>query len=77
LAFKVIQQLRIDAFDKIGRLGMRYFDKVPGGSVVSRITNDTEAIVEMFIGVLATFLSAFFIVISRFVMMFILDVRLA
>ncbi|WP_342389162.1 ABC transporter ATP-binding protein [Salinicoccus bachuensis] len=77
LAFKVIQQLRIDAFDKIGRLGMRYFDKVPGGSVVSRITNDTEAIVEMFIGVLATFLMAFFMVISSFVMMFILDVRLA
>ncbi|WP_434122149.1 ABC transporter ATP-binding protein [Salinicoccus roseus] len=77
LAFKVIQQLRIDAFDKIGRLGMKYFDKVPGGSVVSRITNDTEAIVEMFIGVLATFLMAFFMVISSFVMMFILDVRLA
>ena len=75
LAFKVIQQLRIDAFDKIGRLGMRYFDKVPGGSVVSRITNDTEAIVEMFIGVLATFLMAFFMVISSFVMMFILDVQ--
>src|SRR5699024_4875308 len=45
LAFRVIQQLRIDAFSKIGRLGMRYFDKVPGGSVVSRLTNDTEAIV--------------------------------
>ncbi|MCG1008788.1 ABC transporter ATP-binding protein [Salinicoccus sp. ID82-1] len=77
LAFKVIQQLRIDAFDKIGRLGMRYFDKVPGGSVVSRITNDTEAIVEMFIGVLATVLMAIFMVISSFIMMFVLDVRLA
>ncbi|GAB3070362.1 ABC transporter ATP-binding protein [Salinicoccus sesuvii] len=77
LAFKVIQQLRIDAFDKIGRLGMRYFDKVPGGSVVSRITNDTEAIVEMFIGVLATFLMAFFMIISSFIMMFVLNVRLA
>ncbi|GAA3717576.1 ABC transporter ATP-binding protein [Salinicoccus jeotgali] len=77
LAFKVIQQLRIDAFEKIGRLGMRYFDKVPGGSVVSRITNDTEAIVDMFIGVLATFLMAIFMVISSFVMMFILDVKLA
>src|SRR5699024_12083756 len=49
LAFKVIQQLRIDAFNKIGKLGMKYFDKVPGGSIVSRLTNDTEAIVEMFI----------------------------
>ncbi len=77
LAFKVIQQLRIDAFEKIGGLGMNYFDKVPGGSIVSRLTNDTEAIVEMFIGVLATFLMAFFMVISSFIMMFVLDFKLA
>lgn len=77
LAFKVIQQLRIDAFQKIGRLGMKYFDKVPGGSIVSRLTNDTEAIVEMFIGVFATFLMALFMMISSYIMMFILDVRLA
>lgn len=77
LAFRVIQQLRIDAFRKIGKLGMSYFDKVPGGSVVSRLTNDTEAIVEMFIGVLASFLMAFFMVISSFIMMFVLDFKLA
>ncbi|HCN60960.1 MULTISPECIES: ABC transporter ATP-binding protein [Mammaliicoccus] len=77
LAFKVIQQLRIDAFDKIGQLGMRYYDKEPGGSIVSRLTNDTEAIVEMFIGVFASFLMAIFMVISSYVMMFILDFKLA
>lgn len=77
LAFKVIQQLRIDAFEKIGQLGMRYFDKEPGGSIVSRLTNDTEAIVEMFIGVFSSFLMALFLVISSYVMMFILDVKLA
>lgn len=77
LAFKVIQQLRIDVFNKIGKLGMKYFDKVPGGSIVSRLTNDTEAIVEMFIGVFATFLMAFFMMASSYIMMFVLDVRLA
>lgn len=77
LAFKVIQQLRIDAFQKIGKLGMTYFDKVPSGSVVSRLTNDTQAIVDMFTSVLGTFLMAIFMVISSFVMMFILDVKLA
>ncbi|MFC3900954.1 ABC transporter ATP-binding protein [Aliicoccus persicus] len=77
LAIRVIQQIRIDAFKKIGKLGMRYFDRVPGGSVVSRLTNDTEAIIEMFIGVLATFLMAAFMMVSSFVMMIILDIRLA
>ncbi|WP_182676040.1 ABC transporter ATP-binding protein [Staphylococcus simulans] len=76
-AFKIIQQLRIDAFDKMGQLGMKYFDEVPSGSIVSRLTNDTEAIVNMFVGVFSSFIMALFTVISSFIMMFILDVRLA
>ncbi|MES3714164.1 ABC transporter ATP-binding protein [Staphylococcus ureilyticus] len=77
LAFKVIQQLRIDAFNKLGKLGMKYFDKVSGGSIVSRLTNDTETIVDMIIGVFSTFLIAFFMMISSYIMMFILEMRLA
>lgn len=77
LAFKVIQQLRVDAFKKIGKLGMRYFDVVPSGSVVSRLTNDTQSIVDMFVGVLSTFMMALFMVISSFVMMFLLNIKLA
>ncbi|MFQ3783400.1 ABC transporter ATP-binding protein [Staphylococcus saprophyticus] len=77
LAFKVIQQLRIDAFNKLGKLGMRYFDKVSGGSIVSRLTNDTETIVDMIVGVFFTFIMAFFMMISSYIMMFVLDVKLA
>ncbi|CAD2076419.1 ABC transporter ATP-binding protein [Phocicoccus pinnipedialis] len=77
LAFKVIQQLRIDSFEKIGTLGMKYFDVVPSGSVVSRLTNDTQSIVDMFVSVLSTFMMALFMVLSSFVMMFILDFKLA
>lgn len=77
LAFKVIQQLRIDAFNKLGKLGMRYFDKVPGGSIISRLTNDTETIVDMIVGVFSTFIMAFFMMISSYIMMFVLDVKLA
>lgn len=77
LSFKVIQQLRIDAFNKLGKLGMRYFDKVPGGSIVSRLTNDTETIVDMFINVFSSLLMALFMMISSYIMMFVLDVKLA
>ncbi|REI03888.1 ABC transporter ATP-binding protein [Staphylococcus felis] len=77
LAFKVIQQLRIEAFHKISRLGMRFYDQTPSGSIVSRLTNDTEAIVEMFTGVLSSFLIAIFMIIASFVMMFLLDIKLA
>lgn len=40
---------------------MAYFDKTPAGSIVSRITNDTEAISDMFSGLLSSFISAIFI----------------
>ena len=40
---------------------MAYFDKTPAGSIVSRITNDTQAVADMFGTVFASFISSFFI----------------
>ena len=51
IALKIIQQMRIDVFSKVQGLGMRYFDQTPAGSIVSRVTNDTEAIKDMFVSV--------------------------
>jgi ATP-binding cassette, subfamily B, multidrug efflux pump len=77
IALRIIQQLRIDVFSKVQALGMKYFDKTPGGSIVSRVTNDTESIKEMFVSVLAVFIQSFFLFIGIFIAMFILDIQLA
>lgn len=77
LALKVIQQLRIDVFSKIHRLGMRYFDQVPAGSIVSRATNDTEAIKDMFVSVLISFVQAAFLIVGVYFAMFFLNAKLA
>ncbi|MCZ2258175.1 ABC transporter ATP-binding protein [Sporosarcina sp. G11-34] len=77
IALKIIQQMRIDVFSKVQRLGMRYFDRTPAGGIVSRVTNDTEAIKDMFVSVLASFLQAGFLVIAVYIAMFLLNVRLA
>ncbi|WP_339240456.1 ABC transporter ATP-binding protein [Geobacillus sp. FSL W8-0466] len=77
LALYVIQALRMDVFAKVHRLGMSYFDRTPGGSIVSRVTNDTEAIKDMFISVLAAFVQNGLFVIGVFVAMFSLDAKLA
>jgi len=77
IALKIIQQLRIDVFTKVQSLGMRYFDKTPGGSIVSRVTNDTEAIKEMFVEVLVTFIQSSFFLMGIFIAMFTLNVKLA
>jgi len=77
LALKVIQQLRIDVYTKVHKLGMRYFDKTPAGSIVSRVTNDTEAIMEMFVSVLIGFVQSGFLVIGVYIAMFTLNWKLA
>lgn len=76
IALKVIQQMRIDVFTKVQGLGMRYFDQTPAGSIVSRVTNDTESIKEMFVSVVVTFLQAFFVLIGVYIALFSLDVKL-
>lgn len=73
----VIQQLRMDVFGKVQHLGLKFFDKTPAGSLVSRITNDTEAIKELYVSVLSTFLQNTVLLIGVFAMMFSLDARLA
>ncbi|WAA13499.1 ABC transporter ATP-binding protein [Fervidibacillus halotolerans] len=77
IALKIIQQLRVDVFSKVQKLGMRFFDQTPGGGIVSRVTNDTEAIKEMFVSVLAIFLQSGLFIIGTFIAMFYLDVKLA
>ena len=77
IALKVIQQLRIDVFSKIHRLGMRYFDQVPAGAIVSRATNDTEAIKDLFVNVLISVIQAVFLIIGVYIAMFLLNPVLA
>lgn len=77
IALRVIYQLRVDLFSKVHRLGLRYFERTPAGSIVSRVTNDTEAIKEMFVSVLLTFIQSGFLMIGILIAMFSLNVKLA
>ena len=77
IALKIIQQLRVDIFSKVQSLGLKYFDQTPAGSIVSRVTNDTEAIKDMFVTVISTFIQSGFLLAGIFITMFILDVKLA
>lgn len=61
VSYSIVRDIRRDAFANMEKLGMAYFDKTPAGSIVSRITNDTEAISDMFSGLLSSFISAIFI----------------
>ncbi|WP_308862154.1 ABC transporter ATP-binding protein [Paenibacillus radicis (ex Xue et al. 2023)] len=76
-ANRIIQRMRDDVFAHINRLPIRYFDNLPAGKVVSRITNDTEAIKELYVTVLANFFSGTLYIFAILGAMFLLDIRLA
>ena len=77
LALEIIQTLRVELFDKIQETALSFFDQTPVGVLVSRITNDTEAILDMFMTVLSTFVQNITVLAGILIAMFALDARLA
>ncbi|HZH62419.1 MAG TPA: ABC transporter ATP-binding protein, partial [Metabacillus sp.] len=76
-ANRIIQKMRTDVFEHIQRVPIQYFDNRPAGKIVSRVTNDTEAIRELYVKVLASFFTSGIYMTGIFVALFFLDVRLA
>ncbi|MDO3410614.1 ABC transporter ATP-binding protein [Saccharibacillus sp. CPCC 101409] len=76
-ANRVIQKLRLDLYAHIQRLPVHFFDNLPAGKVVSRVTNDTEAVKDLFIAVLSNFTTGIVYITGIYVALFILDPRLA
>ncbi|WNB91483.1 ABC transporter ATP-binding protein [Bacillus sp. NEB1478] len=73
----VIKKIRQDVFAHVQRVAITYFDNQPAGKIVSRITNDTEAIKELFINVLANFFTGIIYLTGIFTALFLLDAKLA
>ena len=75
-ANQVIRKLRTDVYAHIQRLPVYFFDNLPAGKVVSRVTNDTEAIKDLFIAVLSNFSTGIINLIGVYIALFLLDLRL-
>ncbi|OIK04273.1 ABC transporter ATP-binding protein [Bacillus sp. MUM 13] len=76
-AHRIIQRMRNDAFTHISKLPIKYFDNLPAGKVVSRITNDTEAIRDLYVQVLANFFSSSINIIGVVIALYILNPKIA
>lgn len=66
---RIIFTMRRDIFEHILNLPFKFFDTNPVGTLVTRVTNDTEAINEMYTNVLVNFLKNIFIMAGIVVMM--------
>ena len=76
VAHSIVRDLRQESFENIEHLGMVYFDQTPAGAIVSRLTNDTQAVADMFSSIFSSFLSSIFILVVTLVTMFSLNWRL-
>lgn len=73
----IILQMRKDLYRHIQSLGSRYFDITPVGKLVTRVTNDVEALNEMYSGILVQLFRNIVKIVGLAGVMFVLDVRLA
>ncbi len=76
-AVGVVQQLRTDVLDAALRQPLSEFDIQPVGQVISRVTNDTEVIRDLYVTVVATVLRSAALIGAMLVAMFSLDWRMA
>ncbi|PPI87696.1 multidrug ABC transporter permease/ATP-binding protein [Candidatus Pantoea edessiphila] len=77
VSINVIQKLRIDLMKVTLYQPMNIFDTKPIGQIISRVTNDTEVIKELYVTVIATVLRSTILIVTMIVAMLLLDWRMA
>ncbi|MES2016252.1 MAG: ABC transporter transmembrane domain-containing protein [Pseudomonadota bacterium] len=76
LAMRSVQRLRVWVFGHVLRLPMAFFDRAVTGQLISRVTNDTEAVKTLYIQVLFAILDSLIVLIGTMIAMAWLDWRL-
>lgn len=74
---KIMFTIRNRIFEHIQKMSMSFFDKNSTGRILTRVTNDVEALNEVFSGVMVDIIRNFIMLAGIIIMMFTLDVRLA
>ncbi|CDG96593.1 putative transport protein, multidrug resistance-like (ABC superfamily, membrane (N-terminal),atp_bind (C-terminal)) [Xenorhabdus bovienii str. puntauvense] len=73
----IVQKLRTDVMNSALRQPLSTFDNQPVGQLISRVTNDTEAIKDLFVNVIPTVFRCISLIGAMLIAMFILDWRMA
>ncbi len=66
---KALYKIRVELFEKMERLPIKYFDTHTHGELMSRYTNDTDTIREMLSNAVTSFVSSLITIVGVFVMM--------
>ncbi|MBV1873109.1 MAG: ATP-binding cassette domain-containing protein [Gammaproteobacteria bacterium] len=76
LAQAVVLRLRKNIFSHLLKMPLRRFDHVPVGALISRVTNDTEAVKDLFVGVLGVYLKNTIRILGIFIIMALMNWQL-
>ena len=76
VAYSIVRDLRQETFANMQQLGMPYFDQTAAGAIVSRLTNDTQSVADMFSSIFSNFLSSMLILVVTIATMLALNWRL-
>src|SRR5690606_2768982 len=74
---RTVYRLREEVEDKIHRLPLSYFDRMPRGELLSRVTNDIDNVAQSLQQTLSQMLVSVFTVVGVVVMMFVISPLLA
>ncbi|SFU69336.1 ATP-binding cassette, subfamily B, multidrug efflux pump [Xenorhabdus koppenhoeferi] len=73
----VVQQIRTDVMNSALHQPLSAFDNQPVGQLISRVTNDTEVIKDLFVNVIPTVFRSIALIGAMLIAMFVLDWRMA
>ncbi|MGE5673358.1 MAG: ABC transporter ATP-binding protein [Mycobacterium leprae] len=73
---QIVYNIRKQVFHHLQQLHLKFFDSNPAGRLLTRVTNDTEALNEMYTSVLVNLFRDLFVLIGAAIVMFKTDARL-
>ncbi len=74
---RAVLSLRGKLFAKIQRLPMAYFDRMPLGRIMTRVTNDTESVAELFSSGAVAIVGDLLFLLATLVMLLLIDIELS
>ncbi len=76
ISTKVLYRIRVDLFERLEQLPVKYYDQHTHGELMSRFTNDTDTLREMMSMTVPQLLSSILTVVSIFIMMIYMSIPL-
>lgn len=74
---KIIYNIRMEVFSHLNKLSMNFFTNNPIGKLVTRVTNDTEALNEMYTSVIVNVLKSCFVLVGIIFTMISYNIKLS